>query len=881
MLWWRRKQREDDLERELRLDLELEAIEQQEMGLSDVEARHAAQRAFGNTMLVKEEVREMWGWSWPERLVQDLAYALRLFRRAPSFTAIVVLTLALGIGANTAAFSILNAVLLQPLPYRNPDRLIAIWDREIHAKGTSKLFDLYSDYNNWKKSGRSFEEVAAVSWAPQASPEKILTGHGPARTVFALPVTADFFSFLEVPAMLGRTFHSSDAGRGCMVVLAGSFWQSAFGGQESIVGKAIRLDDQVCSILGVMPPGFAFLPPEARVSMWTMMAPPSRPDEFAVGVFARLRPNVSFASAQAEVSLLHHQIHEHDRWGAQMEPVIYGLHDEFTWLTGRNLRLSLMVLFAAVSFVLLICCVNVANLLLGRAVGREREMAIRAALGSGSGRLLRQLFTENLLFSLVASTVGAGLAAAIVHYFRVARPIEMPPGTNPELDGPVLAFAALLSIVTALVFGFVPAWRASQIDLNQVLKAIGKPSSRCTRPQRFGKGLIVAEVMLTVVLLAGAGLLIQTVQRFASAPLGFRPDGLCTTPLQLPQIGYEEPARRIQFYERLRPELTEISGIQAVAFSSTRPIVGGGSQDVVEVEGHPEPRVENLFDTYQQTISPDYFRVMSTPLEKGRFFELGDRDRTEPVAIINEALVGKYLPNEDPIGKHIRPFAGGNGTAPWLRVVGVVGNEKRTTVYREMAWVDSPVIYRPLSQNPLSSANVIVRVRIANGGALGVSMQRKIAAIDPNIPVGEIQTVRDLESKALAYPRFRAMLLGAFAGLALVLAVVGLFGVLSQLVAQRTHEIGVRMALGAQEGAVLLMILREGLLLTGGGIILGVALAFLLGRYLAVLLYGVRPTEPLLLTAMALVLLIAALIAMYLPARRASKVDPMVALRYE
>jgi putative ABC transport system permease protein len=413
------------------------------------------------------------------------------------------------------------------------------------------------------------------------------------------------------------------------------------------------------------------------------------------------------------------------------------------------------------------------------------------------------------------------------------------------------------------------------------LKAIGKTSSRGTRQQRFGKGLIVAEVMLTVVLLAGAGLLIQTVQRFASAPLGFRPDGLWTTSLQLPQIGYEEPARRIQFYERLRPDLSEIPGIQAMAFSSARPIGGGGSQDVVEVEGHPEPRVENLFDTYQQTISPEYFRVMSIPLEKGRFFEPGDRDRTEPVAIINEALIGKYLPNEDPIGKHIRPFAGGNGTAPWLRVVGVVGNEKRTTVYREMAWVDSPVIYRPLSQNPLSSANVIVRVGIANGGALGVSMQRKIAAIDPNIPVGEIQTVRDLESKALAYPRFRAMLLGAFAGLALVLAVVGLFGVLSQLVAQRTHEIGVRMALGAQEAAVLLMILREGLLLTGGGIILGIALACLLGRYLALLLYGVRPTEPLLLTAMALVLLIAGLIAMYLPARRASKVDPMVALRYE
>jgi putative ABC transport system permease protein len=809
-----------------------------------------------------------------------LAYASRLFGRAPGFTAIVVLTLALGIGANTAVFSILNAVLLQPLPYRNPDRLVAIWDREIHAKGTSKLFDLYSDYENWRKNGRSFEAVAAASWATAASPERILTGEGPARTVLALPVTADFFSLLGIPAAIGRTFGPGDVGQGCMVVLAGSFWQSAFGGQQSVVGKAIRLDDQVCTVLGVMPSGFAFLPPEAPVSMWTMMAPPSRPDQLAVAVFARLRPGVSLAGAQAETLSLHHQIHEHDRWGAQVEPAIYGLHGEFTWLTGRNLRLSLMVLFVAVSFVLLICCVNVANLLLGRAVGREREMAIRAALGSGRGRLLRQLLTENLLLSSVASIAGAGLATAAVGYFRVARPIAMPPGTQLELNAPVLAFAALLSIVTALVFGLAPAWRASRIDVHEVLKAVGRTSSRGIRQRRFSKGLIVAEVTLTVVLLAGAGLLIQAVRRFASAPLGFRPDGLLTASLRLPQSGYKEPEKRIQFYERLRTGLSEIPGIQAVALSSVRPIGGGGGEDVVAVEGHPEPGVESVFDTYQQAISPDYFRVMNTPLEQGRFFDPGDRERTEPVAIVNEALVRKYLPNEDPIGKHIRPFAGGNRTAPWLRVVGVVGNQKRTTVYQEMAWVDSPVIYRPLSQNP-NAANVIVRAGVVDSSTLGRSIQQKIAGIDPDIPVGEIQTVTELESRALAYPRFRAILLGAFAGLALMLAVVGLFGVLSQLVAQRTHEIGVRMALGAQRAAVLRMILREGLALTGSGIVLGIAAAWLLGRYLAALLYGVRPTDPFLLTATTLVLLPAALIAMYLPARRASKVDPMVALRYE
>jgi len=371
------------------------------------------------------------------------------------------------------------------------------------------------------------------------------------------------------------------------------------------------------------------------------------------------------------------------------------------------------------------------------------------------------------------------------------------------------------------------------------------------------------------------------VDRFASAPLGFRPDGLLTTSIRLPRIGYQEPERRDQFYARLRAELRDVPVIQGVAFSSERPIGGLGSVDVIEVRGHPEPRLENVHDTYQQTISPDYFGVMDIPLEQGRLFELGDAQRAEPVAIVNQALVQKYLPHDDPIGKYIRPFAGPNTTAPWMKVVGVVGNEKRTTVYREMAWVDSPIIYRPLSQNPLSSANLLLRAGLTNSTTIGAVIRQKIAAINPEIPLDEIQTVTNLEAKALAYPRFRATLLGTFAGLALILAIIGLFGVLSHSVAQRTHEIGVRMALGAEKKTVIIMVLGEGLLLTGAGIILGIAMAWLFGRYLAALLYGVRPTDPLLLAAMALLLLAAALVSMYLPARRASKIDPLVALRYE
>jgi predicted permease len=511
----------------------------------------------------------MRGWTSLEILRQDVRYAFRIARGTPGFTAVVILTLALGIGANSALFSILEAVLLQPLPYRNPDRLVAIWDREIHARGVSKLFDLYSDYENWKQNSRSFEQVAALSWAPQASPQKILTGRGPARTVLAVPVTADFFSLLGVPPALGRTFHETDVHLGCRVVLSHKFWQAALGGQNAI-GQSLRLDNQACVILGVMPPGFAFYPDAA--AMWMLMPPPSRPDQFAVGVFARRKPGVSISVAQAEALSLHRQFHQHDLWGAQMEPVIYDLHDEFTWLTGRNLRLSLLVLFGAVTFVLLICCVNVANLLLGRSLMRQREMAIRAALGSGRSRLARQVLTESLLLSFVASIAGAGLVGACIRYFQVVHPIEMPPAAVVGINGRVLVFTALLSVLTAVLFGVFPAWKASRVDLNETLKTGGKTTSQSFRRHRFGRGLIVAEVMLTMPLLAAAALLIQSIERITSAPLGFAPDGLLIASLKLPRTGYQHPEQRIQFYDRLQTALSEIPGLRNIALSTTRPL---------------------------------------------------------------------------------------------------------------------------------------------------------------------------------------------------------------------------------------------------------------------------------------------------------------------
>lgn len=806
-----------------------------------------------------------------DTLFQDLCYAIRLVRKAPGFSAILILTLALGIGANTAVFSVLHAVLLRPLPYEDSNRLVVIWERQIQAKGVTKLFDLYSDYETWKANARSFEGFAAVSWSPQASPQRILTGQGPARTVYALPVTADFFPLLKTPAMSGRTFDAGDMGHGCLVVLAHG---------QSIESQTVRLDDRECTVAGVMPPGFAFLPPEQNVAMWTLMPPPSRPDQFGVAVFGRLKPNVSLGAAQQEILALHRAMHAHDRWGALVEPVVYDLHDEFTWLTGRNLRVSLIVLFTAVSFVLLICCVNVANLLLARATGRYREMAIRAALGSGRSRLLRQLFTEHLVLAAIASSVGFGLAAGAIQYFRTTHAVELPPGAAVEINSRVLWFTAALAIVTALLFGVIPAWKASRVDLNEALKSGGRAASRGIHQQRFGRALIVAEVTLTVVLLASAGLLIQSMIRFASTPLGFRQAGLLTASVRLPRTTYREPTRRLDAYDRLSTELAQIPEVEGIAFSSTPPINGGGSVYAVEIEGQPEPRPESLVDTNQQTISPDYFRIMGTPLIRGRFFERFDSATSEPVAIINEALVRNYFPHQNPIGQHIRPFATGNRAAPWWRVVGVAGNEKRTNVFREMDWVETPIIYRPLSQESPDAVTLLARVA-GSGRHAGASIQERARAAAPDVPLEALQTVSELEAAALAYPRFRAALLGTLAGLAVLLAMVGLFGVLSHSVAQRTQEMGIRAALGAPRSAIFAMVLKDGLLVTGIGACLGLAMAWVLGRYFAALLYETQPADPVIFAAVLLAVIPAALLAMYLPARRASRIDPMRALNYE
>lgn len=816
---------------------------------------------------------------WLETFGQDLRYAGRLLGKSPGFTAIAVLTLALGIGANTAIFSLIQAVLLRPLPYKDSEHLVAIWNHLAYEKGPSKLFDNYRELLTYREKSRTLEQISGASWAVGSH---ILTGRGPAQNVLAVPVTLDFFQLLGIQPALGRTFKREDLKGGCVVVLTDRFWRRALGGEQTIIGHSLRLDSEACLVIGVMPSGFAFYPDAA--SMWSLVTAGSpmerEPDNALTGIFARLKPGASLKSAQAELSVLHKQISQADKNATKMEPVVYPLKEEFTWLAGRNLKLSLVVLFVAVGFVLLIACVNTANLLLSRSLLRQREMGIRAALGSNRLRLLRQLLTEALLLSAAATVCGGLLAMSTIRWFRIAAPIQLPPGTSIEIDKAVLAFTVLLSVVTVILFGLLPAWKISEVDLNDVLKTGGRSYTRKTT-KLISKGLVTFELMLSLVLLVGAGLLIQSLQRFSSVPLGFPPERILFATLDLPPEGYVEEAKRMQFYNRLLQSVSALPDVGEASFCSTTPLNGSPS-DSLEIEGRPSSDLaRSPLLVNRDAISSQYFTIMGVPLLRGRNFNSGDHQNTEPVAIINESLAKAYFPHEDPIGRHIRMPGTSGQNHPWLRIIGEVSNEKHSTVYQEMSWVEERTIYRPWEQDPDAKLFLLVH-SAGDSGRTAALIQKQVARLDSSVVVGDLKTMQQMIfSDHLAYPHFRATLFTAFAVLSLLLAVVGLYGVLSQLVAQRTQEIGIRLALGAQPTHIVNSLLRESMALAIAGISLGIAASYGLTRFLSGLLYGIGTLDGWTLAGVACLLLLAAMVATYIPARRAARIDSVVSLRYE
>ena len=874
---FRKERVEGELDEELRGFLEMAAEEKMNQGMSRKDAARAVRLEEGDIKVTKEMVRAA-GWeSFVETWWQDLRFAARILRKSPGFTTVAIVTLALGIGANTALFSIVDAVLLRPLPYQSADRLVAVWSTEIGQPGT-KIFAPYRDFEEFQTHNRSFEKLAALTWARAG---EILTWRGSPHEVLAIPASADFFSLLGVSAAEGRTFGPQDLPNGCIVVLAHSFWQNELTSASDIVGSTLTLNGKPCSVAGVMPKQFEFYP--KQTALWTLITPDSeflqKPFDSVVGIFGRLKPGTNITESERELDALHERVVQQSpagSWVAHTVPIVRDLREQFTWMAGRNLRTALLVLSAAVGLVLVIACLNVANLLIGRSVERQRELAVRAALGSGRSRLMRQLLVESLLLATLGALAGVLFAVTGVHYFNSANPIELPPGNPVGVSLRVLGFTTFLATVTGLVFGLLPAWRASEVDLNDVLKQSGR-SVTDGKSHRTSKGLVVGQVTLSLVLLAGAGLLIESIVRLGSVPLGFRPDHLLTAEVALPHAAYSEASQRVTFYRKLIGNLGALPGLEGVALCSSLPPYNGGASSELAVAGRVA--IENLQAVNSVETSSGYFRVLGIPLLRGREFDSRDREESQRVAIVNDEMARKYFPNEDPVGKQIK-LGKADAKVSWLTIIGVVGNEKRTIVYQEMGYVEPALVYLPVEQSSATSMGLVMRVAVSPLVLIPI-LQREVSHLDSGVPIHGVRTMTDRYSEFLAHPRFRAVIMGIIAGLTLLLAAVGVYGVLAQSVSQRTHEIGVRLALGAHRRDILRLILGQGTRLTLLGVGIGTIAALALTRLMSSLLFRVSPIDPLTFASVIALLTFVALLASYIPARRAMRVDPMIALRYE
>jgi putative ABC transport system permease protein len=810
----------------------------------------------------------------------DLRYAARALRHNPGFATAAILLLALGIGANALVFSLVDRVLLHPLPFRDPARLAAIW--ETTRNWDPKVFACYRDVEAFDRQSRSFDGIAGWQWM-----EYTLTGRGEPRRTLGEGVTARFFETLGVNAAQGRTFDPADPNRGPAVVLSDAGWKSLLGGAPDAVGQALTLDGRPYAVLGIMARGFEFYPRQALY--WTLLTPADVARQpgakfHGMGVIGRLRPGVSLAAAEAEIAALRAALEQSDpdeilHAGA----MVRGLQDELTWLAGRGLRSGLLLLFAAVAFVLLIACANVANLLAGRALERRREIAIRTAMGAGRARLIRQILTENLLLCALGAAAGVLLAYAGLRYFLAVQPVEMPIGAGAgsvSLDWRVVAFAAALAALTAVLSGLLPALQASRHRLHDLLKQGGRGGSAGRAEQRSRSVLVVCEMALSLTLLTGAALLIESLFRLRAEPLGYRTEGLLIARLNLPKAAYPALEDRLSFSTRLTQSLAGLPALDAS--------VRSGTLMHAEAAGGPAARETAFIE--RSLIFPEYFRVAGLPLFAGREFGPLDTGQSQPVAIVDREFARRYFAGEDPLGKHIRLGELGSD-APWRTVVGVAGNIKETNPFDEMHWKVEPHVYVPFPQGEPNGGRALVVMLRAGGRWLGAedrpldtlvaALRRTVGQVDPAMPLSEVTSMRQfLNEQAFSKPGFRAALLGVFAAVAVLMAAIGLYGVLSQLITQRRREVGVRMALGASPGDVVGLVVRRSLALTATGIVVGSATAVAAMRLLrSFLLTG--PGRPLVLAGVAALMLAIALAAGAVPAWRAARIDPAAALREE
>jgi putative ABC transport system permease protein len=862
----RRSVMERELDEELRHHIDQQTEQNIRLGMSPDEARSAARKAFGGVEQAKERSRDARGVRWLEDLWQDMCYGVRMLVKNPGVTLVAVITLALGIGANTAIFSVISAVLLRPLPYPEPDRLVMVWEKRTRENHNSTVSP--ADFRDWRERNQVFENIAA-----QIGTSVDLTEGSEPEQIRAAGVSASFFDVLGVKPILGRSFLPGEElpGAANVAIINHTLWQRRFGADSSVIGRTISLSGGSVEVIGVLPSSPIF---SGETELWLPLriSPQGKLDRLghSLRVFARLKSGITLQQARADMERVGSELmREYPAENNDHTTFVIPLHTELVSGEGGDIRRPLLILFAAVGLVLAVACANVANLQIIRAAARRKEIAIRAALGARPQRIARQLLTESMLLAALGGAAGILLAWWGKGAITALMPQRVLQLTGAQLDLRVLGFTLVISLGSGVLSSLGALRQASRPNLTDTLKEGGGSSGSGSQTAR--SLVVVAEIALAVVLLIGAGLMIRTLWKLQNVQPGFDPRNVLTAQISLPNARYREPQQIALFYHQLIEKVRALPGVDGAGAISTLPLKAGG-QTSIAIEGRAEmtnippqarPRIKD------RVVTPDYFQTMGIRLVSGRFLTRQDDNTAPLVALINQTAAERYWPGENPLGHRVEI------NRQWWEVVGVVGDVKSQGLDRDT----SPEAYFSWAQSPWRGGTMVVRG--ANISKLAMAIRSKAQEIDKQLPISNIQMLEDIVDGSITAPRAYTFLLALFAGIALTLAAIGIYGVMAYLVAQNTHEIGVRMAMGAQAGDVMKLIVMQGMLLALVGVAIGLAASFGLTRLIRSILFGVDTTDPLTFILISLLLILVALSACWIPARRATKIDPLVALRNE